>query len=164
MVASLVRNVILPLKHMKLEIAYLGPEGTYSNLVAEKRFGKGCKLIPCTAIYDICRFVSKHPDRRGIIPIENSSGGAIYETVDILLTNKPRIHVVEELALNVRLALMGHPDKKITTLYSHFVPMEHCIKWIRKHLPKVHRKAVSSTAIAAQKAAEEIWNSSGAER
>jgi len=137
------------------EVAYLGPIGTYSHLVAEKRFGAKCKLIPFPTILDVCSFVSKKPARRGIVPIENSSGGAIYETVDILMANLPHIYVTEELSLDVKLTLLGHRGEKIRMLYSHFAPLEHCIKWVRRNLPGVQKNVVASTAVAAQHVADE---------
>ena len=140
---------------MAVEIAYLGPAGTYSNQVAEKRFGRAATLVPMSSVMDVCKFVRAKPTRRGIIPIENSSGGAIYETVDILLLNKPRIYIQEELTLDVKLALLGRPGEKIKTLYSHFVPIEHCAPWITKNLPRTHRRVVSSTAVAAERASQE---------
>ncbi len=138
-----------------IEIGYLGPIGTYSHLVAEKRYGTKAKLIPFPTIMDVCEFTSGHKNRKGIIPIENSSGGTIYETVDILLNNKPKIFIDEELSLKVRLALIGRKGENIINLYSHFAPLEHCSAWIKKNLPKVQRHAVTSTAIAAQKTSED---------
>jgi chorismate mutase / prephenate dehydratase len=140
---------------MRNTIAYLGPVGTYTQLVAEKRFGRNAGLLPLPSIFDVCRFVAGNPSCRGIIPIENSSGGEIHETVDVLLLNQPRIHIVEELALNVKLALLARPGEKLHTLYSHFVPLEHCSGWIRRNLPGIQQKVAPSTALAAQKAAEE---------
>ncbi|MDD4872101.1 MAG: prephenate dehydratase domain-containing protein [Kiritimatiellae bacterium] len=137
------------------EVAYLGPVGTYSHLVAEKRYGRKCKLVPFPSILQVCAFVSKKPARRGIIPIENSSGGTIYETVDILMANEPRIYIVEELSLEVKLALLGRKNEKIEILYSHFAPLEHCVAWLNKYLPHVQKRVVSSTAIAARHASDE---------
>lgn len=137
------------------EIAYLGPPGTYSHLVAEKKYGLKNKFIPMTTILDVCSYVAAKPSRRGIVPIENSSGGAIYETVDILLANKPRFLIEEELSLDVKLALLGRKGDKIKTLYSHFAPLEHCVTWLKRHLPNVDRRAVTSTAVAAQRASGE---------
>jgi len=137
------------------EVAFLGPIGTYSHLVAEKRFGKGHRLAPLPTILDVCSYVAKKPDRRGVVPIENSSGGAIYETVDILLGNRPRVHILEELSLNVKLALLGMPGEKVRYLYSHFAPLEHCAAWVARHLPKVEKRVVASTAAAAERAAAE---------
>ncbi len=140
---------------MAEEVAYLGPEGTYSHQVTDKRFGAQAKLVPMPSILDVCKFVTAAANRRGIIPIENSSGGAIYETVDILLLNRPRIYIQEELSLDVKLALIGHPGQKIKTVYSHFVPIEHCAPWLRKHLPRTQKRVVSSTAVAGEKAARD---------
>jgi len=137
------------------EIAYLGPHGTYSHLVAEKRYGRRANLVDLPSITEICDFVSKHPSRHAIVPIENSSGGAIYETVDILLGGKPRVHIDEELSLDVKLALLGRPGVKIRTVYSHFAPLEHCDRWLRRHMPKTERRELPSTAAAAMQAALE---------
>lgn len=137
------------------KIAYLGPVGTYSHLVAEKRFGRKAQLIPMSTIYDVCSLVARKPGVMGIVPIENSSGGAIYETVDILMANKPKVQIDEEISLNVKLALLGRKDIKIRTLYSHFAPLEHCAGWIKKNLPRAQKQVVSSTAAAALRAASE---------
>jgi len=137
------------------EVAYLGPVGTYSHLLVEKRFGSACKPVPLPTILDICTFVSRDPRRMGIVPIENSSGGTIYETIDILLANKPKVFVQEELSLEVKLALIGCKGERIKILYSHFAPLEHAVAWIKRHLPKVEKRVVVSTAAAAQRAAAE---------
>ncbi len=139
----------------RTEIAFLGPTGTYSHLVATKYFGKDKKMIPLPTISDVCRYVNEKPSRRGIVPIENSSGGAIYETVDILLSGNPKIHTIEEVALNVQLALLGTKGKKIKQVCSHFAPLEHCSSWISKNLPGADKKVVSSTAVAAEYASTE---------
>lgn len=140
------------------EVAFLGPRGTYSHLVVEKRFGRSCPQVPLPTVLDVCAYVSKIPQARGIVPIENSSGGAIYETVDILLENRPRIHIEEELTLHVNLALIGRKNETPKKLYSHFAPLEHSTTWIKRHLPRVERCVVTSTAEAALRAAGE-WGS-----
>ena len=132
-----------------IEVAYLGPPGTYSHLIVEKRFGANCKALPMPTILDICAFVSQAPTAMGVVPIENSSGGTIYETVDILLANRPRVFVEEEVSLEVNLALIGCKGEKIKVLYSHFAPLEHAVVWVKRHLPKVERRVVVSTAVAA---------------
>jgi chorismate mutase / prephenate dehydratase len=137
------------------EVAYLGPIGTYSHLVAEKYGGRGGKPVPFPTITDVCAFVAGHPGRHGIVPIENSSGGAIYETVDILLANRPRVRIEAELSLNVRLALLGRAGEPARVLYSHFAPLEHCGAWIKRHLPRIEKRVVASTAVAGQRAAGE---------
>ena len=133
----------------KQTIAFLGPLGTYSHLVTRKRFGNATIMMPMAGVLDVCTFVSRNSEAKGIIPIENSSGGTIPETIDILLNNAPRVHIEEELSLHVKLALLGHKGSTIKRLHSHFAPLEHCAPWIRKHLGRVERKEEASTAIAA---------------
>jgi chorismate mutase / prephenate dehydratase len=134
------------------EIAYLGPLGTYSHLVAEKRFGVTARTIPFPTIPEVFAHVAGGENRFGIVPIENSSGGAIYDTVDLLVEGKPKVHIDEEIFLNVKLALLGRKNCPVKTLYSHFAPMEHCAAWIVRHLPGVKRQVVASTAMAARHA------------
>lgn len=134
---------------MKQTIAFLGPLGTYSHLVTGKRFGKDTNLMPLSGIPDVCSYVSRHKNALGVVPIENSSGGTIHETIDILLTARPRIYIMEELTLNVELALLGHKDCPIKKIHSHFVPLEHCRPWIKKQLGRVDKIEEPSTAIAA---------------
>lgn len=136
-------------------IAYLGPEGTFSHLVARKRFGARAKLLPMPGIFDVFAFVRGGPNRLGIVPIENSSGGTIYETVDCLVETGSTHSILEDLSLNVRLALMGRRSVKIETIYSHFVPMRHCEPWLREKFPNAKRVPVASTAKAAELAAVE---------
>ncbi len=139
----------------QLQIAYLGPEGTFSHLVAKKRFGARAKLFPQPSIFDVFDFVRSGAKSLGIVPIENSSGGTIYETVDCLVDETNQLAILEDLSLNVRLALMGRRGEKIATVYSHFVPMRHCEPWLREKLPHAKRVPVASTAKAAELAARE---------
>lgn len=135
-------------------IAYLGPEGTFSHLVAKKRFGASAKLVACPEIHDVFEYVKGGRERLGIVPVENSSGGTIYETIDGLVENAGRLVIREGLSLNVKLALLGHRGAQIRELYSHFAPLHHCQAWIRKNLPGVKKHKTASTAKAAAQAAE----------
>ncbi len=137
------------------EVAFLGPLGTYSHLVATKRFGKQSHMVPLATVMDVCEYVAQKPSRRGIVPLENSSGGAIYETVDILLGGRIPMCIIEELALSVQLALLGVEGEPIKHLYSHFAPLEHCDPWITRHHPNAEKHVVLSTAVAAERAAME---------
>jgi chorismate mutase / prephenate dehydratase len=138
----------------KTTVTFLGPSGTYSHLVASKRFA-GCQMLPQDGILDVCEYIARHPRAYGIVPIENSSGGAINETVDVLLDESQPVCIQEEIALHVQLALLGHKSKPIKRLYSHFVPLEHCAPWITANLPGVHKQECDSTAAAAARAAQD---------
>ena len=139
----------------KQTVAFLGPLGTYSHLVAKKRFA-AAHMIPLSGIPDVCAFVAKNKGALGVIPIENSSGGAINETVDILLDSRPQVYILEELALNVKLALLGHNGFAARRLFSHFVPLAHCSKWIAKNLKGIEKREAPSTSAAAAMAAADL--------
>lgn len=138
-----------------LEVAYLGPEGTYSHQVAAKRYGRTAKLVPCPSIVDVFAYAARKPSRHAVVPIENSSGGTVYETVDVLLSGKYDLQIEEELDAHVKLALIGCKGEEIRVLYSHFAPLIHSDTWLRRHLPGAQRREVPSTAIAAREAARE---------
>jgi prephenate dehydratase len=136
-------------------VAYLGPEGTFSHLVALRRFPKNPGL-PCATITEVVHAVRSGAAGYGIVPIENSSGGTITETVDLLIEQAGHVFIREELALDVRLALLGHAGtefKKIKAVYSHVMPLRHHRVWIGENLPGALMVECSSTAEAARKAA-----------
>ncbi|CAF0693982.1 prephenate dehydratase [Candidatus Methylacidithermus pantelleriae] len=137
-----------------MSVAFLGPAQTFSHLVAKKRFPKR-KLLPLPSIPEVVEYVRRHPLSSGIVPIENSSSGMIPETVDLLLDRSFSLCIREELALRVRLALLGRRGAKIKTLYSHAAPLYHCRNWIMQRFPEVQLRRVASTAEAARLASLE---------
>lgn len=143
-------------KVMLSAVAYLGPEGTFSHLVALRRFAKA-KGFPCATISEVFHAVDSGEAEVGIVPIENSSGGTITETVDLIIEQADSIRITEELALDVRLALLGRKGAKFTSikeLYSHVMPLRHHRGWIVGNLPGARMIESSSTAEAAKKAAK----------
>lgn len=139
----------------KATVAYLGPEGTFSHLVALRRFPKNPGL-PCATIAEVVHAVRSGNATYGIVPIENSSGGTITETVDLLIEEVGHVFIREELALDVRLALLGRVGadfRKLNTVYSHVMPLRHHRAWIGENLPAARMVECSSTAEAARKAA-----------
>lgn len=135
-------------------VAYLGPEGSFSHLVAKQRFADGT-LLPCKGIADVFDFVRETEEGLGVVPIENSTGGTIMPTVDGLIDNACRLYVEEELSLDVKLALIGRRDVGIEAVYSHFAPLQHCEKWLKQRYPDARQVAAPSTSGAVQLAAQE---------
>ena len=136
-------------------VAYLGPEGTFSHLVSLRRFPKK-SVLPCATITEVVHAIGSGAAELGVVPIENSSGGTITETVDLLIEHTGHVFIREELALDVRLALLGRagtPFSKLRTLYSHVMPLRHHREWIRENLPGIKLVECASTAEAARKAA-----------
>ena len=133
-------------------VNYLGPEGTFSHILARKRFGKRAVLTPCPTIEAIFDRVLASSDALGIVPIENSSGGTVYDSVDLLIRHAGRVFIREELTMDVRIALLGRAGKVISTVYSHFVQIKHHADWLKARHPRARVRAVASTALAARKA------------
>ena len=135
-------------------IAYLGPEGTFSHLLARKRFGSRHELIPCADFSMAFEILQKNPRARAVVPIENSSGGTIYDSMDLLIRNAGKIYVQEDLVLDVRLALLGHRGEELRDVYSHFAPLHHHREWLLEQYPGIAIHSVASTAMAAELAAK----------
>lgn len=135
-------------------VAYLGPEGSFSHLVAKQRY-QDRDLLPFKSIPDVFDFLRETEESLGIVPIENSSGGTIMPTVDGLIDNACRLYVEEELSLDVKLALIGRRGGQIEVVYSHFAPLQHCEKWLKKNHPAARQVSAPSTSGAVQFAAQE---------
>lgn len=133
-------------------VAYLGPEGTFAHAVAQDRFGRRSSLVPCPSIKTVFDHVATQSGSSGIVPLENSSGGWIYDTIELLIKNAPKIQIREELPLDVKLAFVGHKGRPIKAIYSHFAPLKHFAHWLDAHYPSVEQIACASTAHAAQQA------------
>jgi len=134
-------------------VAFLGPEGTFSGILARKRFGKRSELVSCPTIESVFEKVGAGETDLGLVPVENSSGGTVYDTVDLLIRNAGAIFVREELSLDIRIALLGRPDGTIRTVFSHFTQIKHHAAWLKKRHPRARLVPVESTAAAAQRAA-----------
>lgn len=134
-------------------VAYLGPIGTFSHLVARKRFRPDDRLVACPSIGAIFDFLLSDPAALAVVPVENSSGGTIYDTVDLLIENAGALFVTEEIALDVRIALIGREGVPVRRVFSHFVQLHHHREWLRANYPKAEVEAVASTAVAAERAA-----------
>ena len=139
------------------DVAYLGPQGSFAHLVAEQRYPNN-KLIPFRSIPEVFEFLEENKDVKGVVPIENSSGGMIVQTVDGIIEHALTLFIEEELSLNVKLALMGRRGETITAIYSHSAPINHCEPFIRQKFPKAKTIMTDSTSAAAQ----EVARSSGA--
>jgi prephenate dehydratase len=133
-------------------IACLGPEGSFSHLITQMRF-PGAEVSLRENVGDVFAYIAANPAALGIVPIENSSGGFIIDTVDCLVDARSGLTIFEELTLDVKLALLGRAEEKITSIHSHAIPFFHCDEWLRANYPQAKRVPEASTAKAAAKAA-----------
>lgn len=142
-----------------LQVAYLGPEGTFSHAAALKHFGHSVQARAMNAIDEIFREVVAGAVAYGVVPVENSTEGAINHTLDSFLEHDISICGEVELRIHHHL-LVGENTKTdhITRIYSHAQSLAQCRKWLDAHYPNVERVAVASNADAAKRVKSE-WNS-----
>ena len=132
-----------------LAVAYLGPQGTYSQEAAIRHFGGSIDTRSCASIDEVFKQVETGTTAYGVVPVENSTEGAIGRTLDLLLTTPAK--VCGEIMLPVRQCLMSRAKNfnKIHKIYSHTQSLAQCQHWLTRHLPGAERIAVVSNAEAA---------------
>lgn len=141
-----------------VRVAYLGPEGTFTQAAAIKHFGHSCVSIPMTAIDEVFREVAAGAVNYGVVPVENSTEGVINHTLDNFMDSS--VHICGEVELRIHHHLLVSEVTKtenITRIYSHAQSLAQCRKWLDSHFPKAERVAVSSNAEAAKRIQGE-WN------
>lgn len=133
-----------------LEVAFLGPAGTFSQQAALKHFGHAVKTIPVGSINEIFTRVENTHCQFGVVPVENSTEGVINHTLDRFLSSS--LKICGEVEVRVHQNLMGMSDnlRAVTHVYSHAQSLAQCRQWLDKHLPDIERVAVNSNAEAAQ--------------
>lgn len=142
-----------------MEVAYLGPEGTFTQQAALKHFGQWVKTKPMPAIDEVFREVEAGACNYGVVPVENSSEGIVNHTLDTFITSN--IKICGEVELRIHHHLLAGPNTKhdkISRIYSHQQSLAQCRKWLDAHMPHAERIAVSSNAEAAKRVQGE-WNS-----
>lgn len=137
-----------------LSVAFLGPEGTFSQQAAYKHFGHSIQAQPLPAIDEIFRAVESGACQFGVVPVENSTEGAIAHTLDSFL-NSP-LDICGEVALRIHQNLLSkHSDPAaIRQVFSHQQSLAQCRHALDRLLPHAARVAVGSNAEAARLAAE----------
>ncbi len=140
----------------ELSIAFLGPLGTYSEEAALKQFGQGRNAIVCGSIEEVFRTVEANQADYGVVPVENSTEGAVGLTLDLLLSSS--LKICGEITLPIHHCLLSaQPDiNKISHILSHTQSLAQCHEWLNRIMPKAIREAVTSNARAAQLAHEAV--------
>lgn len=135
-----------------LKVAYLGPEGTFTHIALREVFGESVDSISQKTIADVFTEVETDSVAFGIVPIENSSEGAVTYTLDELLETDLKIVAEKFLRISYSLVSLCTELKDIKKLYSHPQPLAQCKIWLRKNLPNVEIHHVNSTSMAAETA------------
>lgn len=134
----------------KLSIAFLGPIGTYTEEAALKQFGKGCDAIVCGSIDEVFRTLEADQADYAVVPVENSTEGAVGLTLDLLLSSP--VKICGEVTLPIHHCLLSKQTdiSEISHVFSHGQSLAQCHEWLNRALPTVQREAVTSNAFAAQ--------------
>jgi chorismate mutase/prephenate dehydratase len=137
-----------------LAVAYLGPEGTFSERAALKHFGHAIDSRPVDSIGAIFRQVESGGSDYGVVPIENSTEGVVGHTLDMFVSSG--LSICGEVELRIHHCLMagrgGLAD--IAKIYSHQQSFAQCRRWLDANLPQAEQEPVSSNAEAARRAAD----------
>jgi chorismate mutase/prephenate dehydratase len=139
----------------EMTVAFLGPEGTFSQEAAIKHFGGHVPLVASPSIDEVFRRVETSGAGYAVVPVENSTEGAVGRTLDLLLATPTR--VCGEVMLPVRQCLMSKSGRPaaIRKLYSHTQSLAQCQQWLARNLAHAEQVAVVSNAEAARLAAKE---------
>ncbi|MBP7829326.1 MAG: prephenate dehydratase [Kiritimatiellae bacterium] len=138
----------------KVAIAYLGPPATFTHQAARSRFGASVQYAPCETIGEVFAAVEKKSADYGVVPIENSTDGAVTHTLD-QFTDTP-LKICAEIYLPISHNLLAKcPKGGIKRLYSKPEVFGQCRRWLHENMPGVELISSSSTARAAETAARE---------
>jgi chorismate mutase/prephenate dehydratase len=139
----------------KLRIAYLGPAGTYSHAAVGTHFGAFVDAVPYASIDEVFRAAESGQTGYAVVPVENSTEGAVGRTLDLMCTT--RLSICGEIKLRIRQNLLSRAASlaDVARVYSHAQSLAQCVQWLARHLPGVPRVAVASNAEAARLAATE---------
>lgn len=137
-----------------ITIAYFGPHATNTHQAARSRFGTSVSYVPQVTIADVFDAVARGRADYGVVPIENSTEGAVNHTLDVFMESDLRICAQILMRIENHLASKC-PRGEIRRLYSHPQVFGQCRQWLQRTLPNVELVEVGSTPRAAELAASE---------
>jgi len=138
-----------------LKVAFLGPEGTFTQQAVYKQFGHSVRALPLTSIEEVFHEVESGTADFGVVPIENSSEGTVNNTLDMFLTSP--LGICGEVELRIHHNLMGSMTSlgEVQRICAHQQALAQCRGWLAENLPGVERMPVSSNAEGARRARDE---------
>ncbi len=139
-----------------MNVAFLGPEGTFTHAAALKHFGHFVKAQPLSAIDEVFREVESGQASYGVVPVENSTEGMVNHTLDSFVDSP--LYISGEVKLRIHHHLLSGAQRdvgEIKRVYAHQQSLAQCRKWLDSHCPQIERVAVGSNAEAARLATQE---------
>jgi chorismate mutase/prephenate dehydratase len=138
-----------------VRVAFLGPEGTFSHQAAVRQFGALAELVVAAHIRDVFDLCERGLAHYGVVPVENTTEGAVTECFDALVESE--VTICGELLLEIKQNLLTRASSlaAIKRVGSHPQPLAQCRGWLQRELPGVEIVEMASTAVAAQVAASD---------
>ena len=141
---------------MPMTVAYLGPEGTYTQAAVVKHFGRAVNSLDVKTIGDVFRVVEQGRAHFGVVPIENSTEGVITHTLDCFATSSLKVCGEVQLPINHQLLSNADGLTGVEKVYAHPQALAQCRGWLERYLPGAEIIAANSSAEAAIVASEQI--------
>jgi chorismate mutase/prephenate dehydratase len=139
-----------------LSVAYLGPEGTFTQAAAIKHFGHAVLSQSASSIDNVFALVDAGEVNYGVVPVENSTEGMVTHTLDSFIRSS--LKICGEVELPIRLHLLVGPGgdaENLRCICAHQQALAQCRHWLERHWPHLEQRAVSSNGEAARMAAAE---------
>ena len=133
------------------EISYLGPPGTYSEQAAEMLYGKVARLKPHQTLPGTLTAAETGLVDAAVLPVENSSEGAVRETHHLLVGTD--LQIASEVTIPIEHALLGAKGavvEQAQVVYSHPQTLGQCRQWLQMTLPEAKLVPTSSNSAAAE--------------
>lgn len=139
----------------QMRIAYLGPQGSFSEQAALSHFGHFVETMPCASFDEVFRLVEVGEADVGMVPVENSTEGAVSRTLDLLLNSSLKVLGERSLAIHHCLMTQSGVMEGVTRIMAHPQALAQCQAWLARHYPQIQQAAASSNAEAARIAAQD---------
>ena len=138
-----------------LKVAFLGPEGTFTQQAVYKQFGHSVRALALPSIEEVFHEVEAGAADFGVVPIENSTEGTVTHTLDRFLLSP--LHICGEVELRIRQFLVGRMTslEDVQRVCAHQQSLAQCRHWLDEHLPLADRVPVASNAEGARRARDE---------
>ncbi|OGV63761.1 MAG: prephenate dehydratase [Lentisphaerae bacterium RIFOXYB12_FULL_65_16] len=138
-----------------LIVAFLGPATTFTHQAARTRFGGSAQYVPQPSITDVFEAVDHDQANYGVVPVENSTEGAVTHTLDMFVDSNVKVCAEINMAIHHNLLSHCRTKEEIKVIYSHPQVFGQCRHWLQRHLPTIPLVEVSSTTEAASRCANE---------
>jgi len=156
-IAAVWREIISACRGLEqgMTVAYLGPQGSFSEQAALEHFGRTVMGLPCPSFDEVFRSVEAGQADVGMVPVENSAEGAVNRNLDLLLQTP--LHILGERSLVIRHCLMSQTGTLdgVTRILAHPQALAQCQQWLNRRLPGLPRDAAASNSEAARLASED---------